>query len=147
MVRVFISKDGGNKVVNFSTSTNKQYVRSYRTSSNKQYTTAYQYQQTTVNLKSVNLWLPYILSIDALGNQLTGQVTVDGKVIKRLKGSSTQINLSPYLSIGKHRVEIAANYSPSSSRIAVELSGPDTAVTQQTSGSGVLRHALTIIVN
>ncbi len=78
---------------------------------------------------------------------MTGQVTLDDEVIKRLKSSSAQINLSPYLSIGKHRIEIAANYSPSSSRIAVELSGPDTAVTQQTSGSGILRHALTIIVN
>ena len=139
---------------NFSTNANKRYARSFSTAVANN-SSGYQYHQSNVNLNSVNLRLPYILSINAYGTQLTGQVTVDGEVIKRLESSSgrpwrafsERINLSPYLSMGTNQVEILANYSPGSSPIRVEFVGPDTKIAQQTSGSGILRHTMTIIVS
>ncbi len=140
-------------MINFSSSSSRQTIRNSSISGRRYYarssSTSGQngsYQQAAVNIDSHNLELPYLLSVNISGTQLTGKIKVDGKVIKRLSNNNNQFNLSPYLSIGKNTIEVLAQYFPPSSSIGVEFLGSDTRVVQQTSGSGVLRHILTVMV-
>lgn len=105
------------------------------------------YQHSSLNLRAVDLRQPHILSINTSGSYLTGEVIVNGKVVKRLTKSREQINLSPLLSVGQHTVKISARYSPTSSSVNVELSGPGTKITQQDSGNGVLKYTMNVTVN
>ena len=105
------------------------------------------YQHSSLNLSAVDLRQPHILSINTSGSQLTGEVIVNGKVVKRLTKSREQINLSPLLSVGKHTVKISARYSPTSSSVNVELSGPGTSISQQNSGNGVLKSTMDVSVH
>ncbi len=138
---------------NFNSSTSRQSVSSSSVSANGHHNRSYSsstqnssYQQAAVNINNKNLVNPYILSVKASGSQLTGQVQVNGKVIKQLNIKNNQFNLSPYLSIGKNIIEILASYSPSRSLIEVALLGLDTKIVQQTSGTGMLKHTLIVIV-
>ncbi|MDF5719324.1 MAG: hypothetical protein PUP91_02290 [Rhizonema sp. PD37] len=105
------------------------------------------YQHSSLNLSAVDLRQPHILSIHTSGSQLTGEIIVNGKVVKRLTKSREQINLSPLLSVGEHTVKISARYSPTSSSVNVELSGPGTNITQQDSGNGILKYAMDVSVH
>ncbi|RAM52061.1 MAG: hypothetical protein C6Y22_08505 [Hapalosiphonaceae cyanobacterium JJU2] len=104
------------------------------------------YQTSSVNLSATELRQPHILRINTNGSQLNGDIILDGKVVKRLNGSQTEINLSPLLSPGEHVVEISGGYAPASSGITVELSGPGITSSQQTSGNGVLNYTLNLSV-
>jgi hypothetical protein len=88
---------------------------------------------------------PCQLTILAPGANLTGQVKVDGKTIRVLKGS-TSFNLSPYLSQGIRTVEIGGQYSPATPPIQVKFSAAGTQVSQRISGSGKLNHQFVITV-
>ena len=141
------------KMKNFSSSASRQRIRSstisgrrYHTSSSSTSTQNGSCQQAAVNVDSKNLGLPCILNVNISDTKLNGHVTVNGKVIKLLNSTNNNFNLSPYLLIGKNTIEVLAPYSPGLSLIEVELLGPDTRVVQQTSGTGVLRHTLVVIV-
>ncbi|MGV2826833.1 hypothetical protein [Myxosarcina sp. GI1(2024)] len=116
---------------------NRSYGRSTQNSS---------YQQASVNIDPKNLEQPYILSIKSSATQLTGQILVNGKVIKQLNINDDRFDLSPYLAIGKNTIEILASYSPSLSLIEIALLGTDTRIVQQSSGTGILKHTLIVIV-
>jgi predicted lysophospholipase L1 biosynthesis ABC-type transport system permease subunit len=107
---------------------------------------SYQKSSSSVSLRAVDVRQPHILKIDSSGTQFVGKVTIDGKVAKKLDSKISEINLSPYLSVGEHTVEISGRYSPGSSSIKVELKGPGTNVTQQSSGNGVVNHSMTVTV-
>ncbi len=100
------------------------------------------YQKNSLNVSAVNLSQPHILRINTSGSQLSGEITINGKVVKRLNNNQAEINLSPFLSVGEHKVEISGRYAPASSAVSVEISAPGTNVTQQTSGNGVLNYTL-----
>ena len=104
-------------------------------------------QQTRISLSSNDLKKPHILkvSIPKAGNRLTGQIKVNGKVVKALRNNPTQMNLSPQLSRGRYVIEISGSY-PTNSSVTVEFSGPNTQVSQQAGGSGTIRHTLIIDV-
>ncbi|MCX7593807.1 MAG: hypothetical protein N2235_08610 [Fischerella sp.] len=104
------------------------------------------YQESAVTLHAVNLKKPHILRINTSGSQLQGKITFNGRVIKLIRNKRVYVDLSPYLSMGKHVVEISARYSPASSLVNVEFSGPGVKTTQQTSGSGVLNYTLNVSV-
>ena len=104
------------------------------------------YQRGKVSLSAANLSQPHILKIETSATQLNGKITVNGKVVKNLSSKTTEINLSPYLSVGEHFVEISANYAPATSPIKVELNAPNNNVTQQTSGNGILNYQLSVTV-
>ncbi|WP_374873092.1 hypothetical protein [Pelatocladus sp. BLCC-F211] len=110
--------------------------RNYRNSSD--------YQESTINLSAVNLRHPHILSISTSGSQLQGNITLNGKVIRQIRGKRAYVNLSPYLSVGKHTVKISTRYSPASSSVNVKFSGFGINVTQETSGTGVLNYTLNV---
>ena len=138
----------------FSSSTSRQRIRSFSISASRHYSRSSStsthngsYQQAAVNVDSQNLVLPYILNIKISGTQLTGQVKVNGRIIKQFNSNDNQLNLSPFLSIGKNTIEILAPYSPSLTFMGLELLGPDIRVVQQTSGTGVLSHTLIVIVS
>lgn len=105
------------------------------------------YQHSAVNLSAVNLREPHILRINTSANQLTGEITVNGKVVKRFTNNQEEINLSPLLSKGEHKVQISARYAPASSSVSLELNSPDTNVTQQTSGNGTINYTLDLSVH
>ncbi|NET37312.1 MAG: hypothetical protein F6K19_35695 [Cyanothece sp. SIO1E1] len=112
-------------------------------SANKQFSSSSQRQETTVNLDSANLRSPHTLEITATaGSRLSGQITVDGVVIQRLKQNRVVIDLAPYLAVGRKVVEISGRYQPTTTSIQLEFSGPDTTIMQQTSGSGLLQQVL-----
>ncbi len=120
----------------------QQSSQSSQSSSNS----SYQKSSSSVSLRAVDIRQPHILKIDSSGTKFVGKITIDGKVIKKLDSKISEINLSPYLSIGEHTVEISGRYSPASSSIKVELRGTGTNVTQQSSGNGVVNHTMTVTV-
>jgi hypothetical protein len=104
------------------------------------------YQQTSIAVNSANFQQPHWLKITSIAKQLSGEISLNGRVIKKLTGDRTQIDLAPYLSKGQHRLEIALNYVPNNASIDISFSAPGTNVVQQTSGNGKLRHNLIITV-
>jgi len=107
-----------------------------------------QRQISTISLNSSALRQPHILrvSIYTASRQLTrGQIKVDSRVVRSLGSNETEINLSPFLSKGRHTIEVLANNCPVNSSLQVEFSGPRTQVNQQTVCRGAI--AQTLIVN
>jgi hypothetical protein len=104
------------------------------------------YQRGKVSLSAANLSQPHILKIESSATQLNGRVIVNGKLVKNLSGKTTEIDLSRYLSVGEHFVEISANYAPKTSPIKVELNAPNNNLSQQTSGNGILNYQLKVFV-
>ncbi len=106
------------------------------------------YQKSSLTLSAANLTKPHILSINTSGAQMTGEITVNGKVVKQISNDkNVNIDLSRYLSVGEQKVEISARYNPPSSSVKVELSGPGTNVTQQNSGNGALNYSIDVSVH
>ena len=106
-----------------------------------------QEQKTVINIDSAKLKLPHILSISTpIGTQVTGQISVNGVVIKRLTNPETSINLSSYLSRGRQTITISGSYKPAQSSVEVTFSSPGTQVSQETGGGGILRQTLIIDV-
>ncbi len=104
------------------------------------------YQRGKVSLSAANLSQPHILKIETSATQLNGKIIVNGKVVKNLSYQNTEIDLSRYLSVGEHKVEISANYAPAISPIKVEFDAPNSNLTQQTSGNGILNYQLEVSV-
>lgn len=113
---------------------------------NQQNDQSSQYQRSTLNVDAASLSQPHILSINSSATQLKGEILVDGKVVKKLNKNSSEVNLSPYLSIGQHNVEITARYSPPTSGVNVQINGPGTNVAQQNSGDGALNYKIDVNV-
>lgn len=106
-------------------------------------------QETTVSLDAVDLKQPYILRVsiaNANPRLIAGEIKLNNRVIKSLSNNQIEINLSPLLSIGMHKVEISGKYNPANSQVKVELLGGQTQVTQETSGSGTINQILIINV-
>jgi uncharacterized protein YxjI len=106
-----------------------------------------QTQETTISLKADALRHPHFLTINpsTKGTQLTGDITLDGKLLQRLNNSTT-INLAPRLTRGKHAIKISGKYYPIRDSIQIEFIGPNTQVNQETGGSGYLNQTLIIEV-
>lgn len=104
------------------------------------------YQRGKVSLSATNLSQPHLLKIESSATQLNGRVIVNGKVVKKLSSKTTEIDLSRYLSVGEHKVEISANYAPATSPIKVELNAPNNNLSQQTSGNGTLNYQLDVSI-
>jgi hypothetical protein len=103
-------------------------------------------QESTISLSSVNLKEPQTLKISSSGTKLKGEISINGKVVQSLDKNQSEINLSPYLSTGKQKVEIKANYTPASADVSVEMSGSGSNISQQTSGNGTLNYILNLTV-
>jgi hypothetical protein len=117
------------------------------TSQQSSFGDSFGYQKSSLQLSAANLSQPHILSINTSNAQMTGEITVNGKVVKQINNDkNVKLNLSPYLSVGEHKVEVSARYNPPSSSVSVELSGPGTNVAQQNSGNGALNYTMDVNV-
>ena len=105
------------------------------------------YQTSSIGLSAANLKDPHILSIKTSGNKLAGEIRINGKVVKQIRNKKVDIDLSPYLSVGNHTVEISARYSPSNSGVSVDFKAPGTSNTQEVSGDGSLNYRMDVNVN
>ena len=106
---------------------------------------SFQSQTTLISVDLSNMSQPYILRISApQGTQLTGKVIFNGRVIRELKGNQSEINISPNLSRGRQTIKISGTYQPAQSSVKVEISGPNTQISQETSGYGILDQTLII---
>ena len=99
-------------------------------------------QRSSLSMSSENLKQPQILKINAPSARLQGEISVNGKVVQRLKDSNNELNLSPYLSVGQQKVEISAQYSPSTAAVSVEIEGSGNNISQKTSGTGNVNYSL-----
>lgn len=114
------------------------------------YTETQQMQQTTISVNAADLQEPHILRITTTPSsaQLTGvKIKVDGKTISTAKNYPIEINLSPMLTRGQHKIEITGSYNPANSGVQIEFSGPGTQVSQQTSGNGAIAHTIVVDVH
>ena len=133
-----------NQQTTMNYSKNTVYSSSFTTAQSQ---TSYQQQTTGISVNSNALKSPHILSIKTTSNtQIDAEVSVDGVVIKKLQGSQTSFNLSPYLEKQIKKIEISGTYKPASSSVKIEFSSPNTNVTQQMSGNGRLNQTLVITV-
>lgn len=107
---------------------------------------SYQQQETSViDLDYSHSKQPHNLIVSSQADtQLNGEITLNGKVIKVIRGNRVAINLSNCLSKGRNIIEVQGNYKPVSSSVQVEFSAPGTAVSQSTSGSGTIGQTLII---
>jgi hypothetical protein len=105
-------------------------------------------QQSSITLDREDLQDAYTLSIrpsrDA--TQLIGTIKLNGKTLKALKAGKTQINLSPYLSKGRHKLEITGRYRPLDASVEISLEGPGNETTQEVGGSGIVNQIILINV-
>jgi hypothetical protein len=107
-----------------------------------------QTQETTINLNANELKQPQTLSISSSQTltQMTGDIKVNGKSIKKLSRNATQINLAPSLKLGKNIVVISGRYSPAHTSVKFEFVTPNNHVSQQVAGSGYINQVLVIKV-
>jgi len=111
-------------------------------------TNSSQTNETVINLDAVNLEQPYVLRISApKGTQVTGQITLRNKMIKRFAGNQAALNLSPILFRGRQTLKIVGTYKPAQSSVKVKFSGPGTELSQETGGSGKLDQTLVVNVH
>ncbi|MEO1402267.1 MAG: hypothetical protein AAFV72_13630 [Cyanobacteria bacterium J06635_1] len=106
-----------------------------------------QTQETQVDIAAADLASPHILEISTPGvSQLSGEVLLDGVVIKTLSGEQLTFDLAPYLDTGSNVIEVTGRYSPASASVQLTLDGPGLSLSQQTSGSGNLAQTLVLEV-
>ena len=106
-----------------------------------------QTQETAISLSLADLKQPHLLKVSALtATQFTGKIELDGKFFQTIANKSTQINMSPSLTKGRHIITISGEYRPENSSVSVEFIGPNTQVSQQTGGSGYINQTLIIEV-
>ncbi|MEL6460910.1 MAG: hypothetical protein AAFQ91_22170 [Cyanobacteria bacterium J06621_15] len=131
---------------NFVNNNGLNNMNSHSSSSTTFTSNSSSYQRGKVGLSAVNLSKPHILKIETSAAQLNGKIIVNGKIVKSLNSKKTEIDLSRYLSVGEHKVEISANYAPKNSPVKVEFNAPNSNVTQQTNGNGTLNYQLDVSV-
>ena len=107
-----------------------------------------QLQETRINLSSVDLKQPNFLSINLSESTryMTGEVRLNGRLIKKLSQNSAQIDLAPALKRGNNRVTVFGKYSPASGSVNLDFSGPHNQISQEMAGSGLIKLVLLIVV-
>ena len=149
--QTLVAQSPSNRNMNISRSSSKSVQSSssssgYTSQSSSSYSSSSGYQSSSLTLSKANLSEPHILSITTSGKRLTGKVVINDKVTKKLYGNKIEFDLSPHLSVGKNTVEIDAGYAPASSNLEIEMNGPGSTVSQQSSGNGVVNSNLNIMV-
>ncbi len=116
------------------------------TSSNTQISDNTNIQSDSINISAANRKQPHILKINSGGAKIRGVIKINGKIVRRLNGNQSQINLSPYLTRGQKKVEISGSYTPVTASVNVEMKSNDNNITQQTSGDGIINYTLNLNV-
>ncbi|TVP63332.1 MAG: hypothetical protein EA343_08435 [Nodularia sp. (in: Bacteria)] len=105
-------------------------------------------QETIINLDIDELKENYFLKVSGstLNTRLTGNIKLNGIIISEITDNSTEISISPLLKKGKNTVDITGSYTPTTSGFKVELTGPNTQISQENTGNGNIRNTLIIYV-
>jgi hypothetical protein len=111
-------------------------------------TVSRQTQKTVISLSSTELKHPLILRIGSaqLLTQATGEISINGRLFKKLSRTATRIDLAPYLKLGKNIVAVSGQYSPASAAIDIEFISSNNHVSQKMAGSGTINQILAIEV-
>jgi hypothetical protein len=107
-----------------------------------------QTQVTAINLGAAELKKSLMLRISSSQSltRATGDIKVNGRLLKKLSRTSTQLDLAPNLKLGKNIVTVSGQYSPASAAIEVELVSANNHVSQKMAGSGTIKQTLAIEV-
>jgi hypothetical protein len=110
-----------------------------------------QTQFTTVGIYRADLSRPHVLRVrGSMNSTLVPMERVDvklnGKVVKSIVNSSLELNLAPLMTAGRYEVEVSGNTRQSDATIALNFSGANTQVNQQSSGTGKIKQKLVINV-
>lgn len=103
-----------------------------------------QHQRASVSLSAAALERPLWLSVSAPRAQLDGRVTLNGRYLAALGGSNLEMNLSPYLSPGRHRLVVQGSVRPAGGSVTLELHGVGLQMSQQSSGSDRLAREIVL---
>lgn len=105
-------------------------------------------QEQTVGLEMdrSDLSTPLWLKVEAGDSELTGSIELNGKLLQSLNPKGNKFNLAPYLNQGRNIIKISGQYYPPQGSVQLELLGPQTQVSQQTSGDGDFQQTLMIEV-
>ncbi|OKH44240.1 hypothetical protein NIES2101_28720 [Calothrix sp. HK-06] len=128
--------------INFEASSDSGATQTFTSTNASTQSNSASVQRNSLSLSAANLKQPQILKINAPSARLQGEISINGKVVQRLNDSSSKLDLSPYLSVGQQKIEISAQYSPSTAAVSVEIQGSGNNISQQTSGSGTLNYTL-----
>jgi hypothetical protein len=107
-----------------------------------------QIQKTAIRLSRAELKKPLMLRIGSAQSLMraTGDISVNGKLLKKLSRTATQIDLAPYLKSGKNIVAVSGQYSPANAAIDIEFVSSNSHVSQKMAGSGTINQILAIDV-
>ncbi|WP_013323913.1 hypothetical protein [Gloeothece verrucosa] len=107
-----------------------------------------QTQETSISLNSEDLKSPHLLIINASvqSTRLRGYIELDGKRLLNFDRDGIEINLSPSLKPGQHKLKILGQYEPADASVTVRFEGINTEISQQVSGNGSLNQTIIIDV-
>jgi hypothetical protein len=103
-------------------------------------------RSTTISLDRSDLRQPHILRVQGSGNMERVDVKINGKLVKSIANGSIELNLAPMMTAGRYEVEISGTSPRSDDTISLTFIGKNTNITQQSSGSGIIKQLLIINV-
>jgi hypothetical protein len=139
-----------NSVVTFATETNSNTVTvSQSTVIVSTDADGGQIQSTSVSIDRADLTQPHVLRVQGSANNAPirlqrVEVKVNGKVVKSIANNSLEVNLAPMMKTGRNEIEISGNSSQLEDTISVNFIGKNTNVTQQFSGTGIIKQMLVV---
>jgi hypothetical protein len=105
-----------------------------------------QAQSTTISLDRADLRQPQMLRVQGSGKMERIDVKINGKLVRSIANGSIELDLAPMMTVGSYQVEISGTSPRSDDTISLTFTGTNTNVTQQSSGSGIVKQLLVINV-
>ena len=110
-------------------------------------TSSNQTSETSISLATAQLRQKNVLRVSApTGTDLTGRITLNGKLVEEISNNTASVDLSSRLSKGRQTIKVSGTYKPADASIRVEFSGPGTQIAQEVGGSGRVNQTLVINV-
>lgn len=113
---------------------------------NLNYSIQEQVQSSTISISAATLAQPHILTVSVSKGDMEGVIELNGKVLHYITDRDTRIDLSPHLLRGRNKLKIWGNYNTRNASVTVELTAPQTQVSQQTSNNGRLNQIIILEV-
>jgi hypothetical protein len=111
-------------------------------------TSSQQTQETVINLSAADLKKSLVFKVSSSQSltQATGEIRLNGILLKKISRTTTQIELAPKLRRGRNTVVVLGQYSPASAAINVEFISSNNHISQSMAGSGTIKQTLAIEV-
>lgn len=136
-------KIDGRNIKDMNTNSSQSSQSSSTTSSSSNST---QRSVNTVYLSSHKLSEPHLLKLATTGNDLSGNMVLDGKTIKEINSEDFELDLAPYLSPGTHKLIITVKSMSPDNSVSLQLNAPGNSFNHNTSGNGTMEHVLNLNV-